>query len=94
MFVTIRLFIAIIFISYFVLFLFQVFLCKPREKIWNKLMTTGYCYNGYTVDEVNGIFNVVSDFAILMIPMHSLWRLHMSLKKKLLTMSVFAIGFW
>lgn len=92
-FVAIRICAWSIFIFYLAVMLFTVFQCNPREKIWNKLETTGYCYNSGAIYKASGIFNVLSDFAILILPMPLVWRLQMSLRKKLMTTGVFAIGF-
>ena len=71
---------------------FLIFICTPREKIWNPLMKGGHCFDGSASYKASGVFNVLSDFAILIVPMPTLWNLQMSLKKKLLTMGVFATG--
>ena len=55
-------------------------------------MTGGHCFDGSASYKASGVFNVLSDFAILIVPMPTLWSLQMSFKKKLLTMGVFAIG--
>ena len=68
-------------------------MCNPREKLWNPLITDGHCFNSGTDFESSGIFNVISDFAILILPMPCLWKLQMPLRKKLLVMGVFATGF-
>ena len=72
---------------------FLVFLCTPREKIWHPWITTGHCFSNVALYQASGIFNVLSDFAILFLPMATIWKLHMSLGKRLLTMGVFATGF-
>lgn len=73
-------------------FFFAIFECSPREKIWNRLETTGSCRNVNVALQASGLFNVLSDFMILVIPLPLLWKLQMSLKKKSLTTAVFAIG--
>ena len=40
----------------------------------------------------NGIIDLITDFAIFIIPMRPIWSLQMSLKKKLPVFGVFAIG--
>ena len=82
-----------ILIFYLVDTVFEIALCTPREKIWNPLMTTGHCFNGYASFQATGIFNVMSDFAILLLPMPTLWKLQMPRKRKFLMMAVFATGF-
>ncbi|KAL8832272.1 MAG: hypothetical protein Q9191_000371 [Dirinaria sp. TL-2023a] len=39
-----------------------------------------------------GVFSVISDFAILVLPLQSIWKLRMPLRKKLLISMVFATG--
>ena len=92
LFVAIRVCVWSIFLFHFVAVFFDIFQCNPREKIWNKLITTGHCYNISALDKASGVFNVVSDFAILILPVPSIWSLQMSLRKKLLTTGVFAVG--
>ena len=52
-------------IFYLVDTLFLIFMCSPREKIWNPLMHTGHCFNAGSSYKASGVFNVLSDFAIL-----------------------------
>lgn len=91
-FVAFQICIWIMLLFYLVACFFVIFECSPREKIWNKLETTGYCYNGDVRDKASGIFSVLSDFAIFILPMPSIWKLQMPLRKKLLTSIVFAVG--
>lgn len=93
MFIAIRSCIWSIFVFYFVEMFFNIFQCSPRQEIWNKLETTGYCYNTNAIDKASGVFNVITDFAILILPMSSIWKLQMSLRNKILITGVFAIGF-
>ena len=93
LYIAIRICILAVFVFYFVRLFFDIFQCSPREKIWDPLITTGHCYDGEAAYKASGIFNVISDFAILILPVPSVWRLNMSLRKKLLTICVFASGF-
>ena len=70
---------------------FNIFMCRPREKYWNRLKT-GSCYNWDSSMLGTGFFNVFSDFALLMLPVRSIWKLHVPLKKKLGVLAVFATG--
>ena len=80
-------------IFYLVETVFEIAICTPRKKIWNPLMTTGHCFSVDATFQATGIFNVISDFAILILPMPCLWRLRMPLKKKVLMTTIFATGF-
>lgn len=93
MFIAIRIGILSIFLFYFLNMFFDIFQCSPREKIWNLSIVSGHCFNGNVVYKASGLFNVMADFAILIMPMPSVWKLNMSLKRKLLTTGVFASGF-
>ena len=80
--------------SFSVIYLFwNIFMCNPREKLWNPLITTGHCHDSNINSESSGIFNVLSDFAILILPMPCLWKLQMPMRKKILMVGVFATGF-
>ena len=94
LFVAIQTLIWSSFIFYFVESIFAVVICTPREKIWNPLMTTGYCFDGDATYMASGMFNVVSDFAILILPILPILRLQLPLKRKLMMLAVFATGAW
>ena len=74
--------------------IFEIIMCIPRKKIWDPLMSTGHCFDYKAVYRATGIFNVVSDFAVLIIPMISICRLQLPLRKKLMLATVFATGIW
>ncbi|ERF70422.1 hypothetical protein EPUS_04700 [Endocarpon pusillum Z07020] len=82
------------FIFYFTDFIFQVTACTPREKFWNLLITTGHCRNTYAMYMASGIFNVLSDFAILILPIVPIWKLQLPFKRKILMIAIFSTGLW
>ena len=90
--VAIQLWIWTIFIFYLSGTFFALFRCSPREKIRNKLLTGGHCINTSADVKSCGVFNIISDFAIPSILMVALWNLQMPLKRKLLTIGIFAMG--
>ena len=77
---------------YFVGTVVEIDICTPREKIWNPLLNTGHCLHFWATFQVNAVFTVISDFAILILPMPSVWKLQVSLKKKILITAIFAAG--
>ncbi|KAM0798522.1 hypothetical protein BDR22DRAFT_808975 [Usnea florida] len=81
-------------VFYLVETIFEIAICTPRKKIWNPLMTTGHCFSVNATFQATGVFNVISDFAILILPMPCLWRLRMPLRKKVLMTTIFATGFF
>ena len=66
--------------------------CYPRMRIWAPLTTPGHCINTSAAYLSSGVFNVITDFAILFLPMPSLWKLQMPKHKKILTIAIFATG--
>lgn len=92
LFVTIHLLIWSNFIFYLIDTIFSIIMCSPREKIWNLLMTDGHCFDGNALFMASGIFNVLSDFAILLLPAIPIWRLQMPLKRKMMIGLVFWTG--
>jgi len=79
-------------IFYFVTTIFEVVMCNPRQKIWNPLTITGHCYDTNATYIAIGLFNVLSDFILLIIPMYTFWKLHLPLRKNVLMIAVFTSG--
>lgn len=78
-------------IYYIVTFFAGIFTCVPRRKIWEPAIP-GHCLNSVNWFIASGLVNVVSDFAILMIPIFCISMLQMPLKRKIGISAVFAIG--
>ena len=77
---------------YFIMALTAINECTPRKKIWNPLMVSGHCLDTNAGYRATGLFNVFTDFAILIVPIVPLWKLQMSLSKKFRITAVFACG--
>ena len=71
---------------------FFIGLCNPRRKTWQPWVS-GQCFivEGWNI--ATGIFNSVSDIVILILPIPCVWRLQMPLRKKAMTIGIFATGF-
>lgn len=67
--------------------------CIPRAKIWDPSIP-GHCINAYTLLNVSGIFNTVSDFVIVVLPLERVWTLKMTLRKKVYVVFAFTFGMW
>lgn len=70
----------------------EIWACVPRRKIWQPTLP-GHCLNNDAVLIIGGAVNVVTDWAILFIPLFSIGRLQMPLLKKIGVLAVFATGF-
>lgn len=91
LFIAIHSLVWVITIFYLFATFFAIFECSPREKIWITEMD-GKCFNQNEAYQSSGLFNVISDFVILVLPWASIWKLKLPLKKKLLIIAMFATG--
>ena len=91
-FVVIHIVIMSISIFYVVANGFNIFICHPREKYWNPLMTTGSCYSLNASIQAMSVFNVVSDFVILLLPVWPIWILQVPRANKVGMLALFATG--
>lgn len=70
----------------------QALQCSPRAKIWKPLLP-GHCFTSFfTLSFINTILNVVSDIAMLVMPILWVWKLQMTRKRKLGISLIFASG--
>ncbi|KAF2105871.1 hypothetical protein BDV96DRAFT_655248 [Lophiotrema nucula] len=86
--------ITIVTIFYILCLLLALLWCKPLAKAWFPLLE-GHCapYDAHLVlGNASGIFNVITDFYILVFPMPYVWRLNMKTRHKLRVMAVFGLG--
>ncbi|KAG4418995.1 hypothetical protein IFR04_007856 [Cadophora malorum] len=70
-----------------------VFQCIPVDKAWNK-KKPGHCYNLVEAWYTNAVFSIVTDFLILMLPMHMVYKLQRDRREKFLLYAVFGLGFF
>ncbi|KAF1956305.1 hypothetical protein CC80DRAFT_593772 [Byssothecium circinans] len=82
---------AINFLAYFATFIAFIFACWPREKIWNPKVP-GKCISTNSSILVTSAINLVSDFMILLIPLHAIKGLHIATSKKIGVGAIFATG--
>ena len=76
---------------YFSCIMFRSLACIPREKIWNPSIA-GVCINSAAGVISSAVFNVISDFALFVIPISGIWGLQISTHKKWGISAVFATG--
>ncbi|MCJ1369110.1 hypothetical protein MMC20_000318 [Loxospora ochrophaea] len=68
-----------------------IFQCTPPHKLWQS-STPGHCVSKYKYFLGTAIPEVVTDFVILAMPLPYVWKLQMTLKRKLLLSIVFVLG--
>lgn len=88
---------AIYFVGFFVLssaisntlsFAFQ---CTPPAKFWN-IELPGHCVNQPMLIMLASLFSFLTDFAIYIMPMPVIWRLQLTVRRKVELTLVFAVG--
>jgi len=87
-----RLVIAGMSVFYVVVFPLTLFICSPREKIWNPFYEGGSCGDQIALLIAASSFNAISDLIVLLLPVHSIWHLQISQKKKVVLALSFATG--
>ncbi|KAH7324161.1 putative integral membrane protein [Stachybotrys elegans] len=69
----------------------KIFECYPREKIWNKSLP-GRCVQMRWILNVSGGFNTVTDYLIIMLPVHAVMKLKMDRMKRVMVIFAFTFG--
>ncbi len=68
-------------------------LCIPRSgETWMESDFSSRCKKSIVMTYVQGIFNVVSDFYLLLLPIPVVWNLQMPLRKKIGVLTIFMAG--
>ena len=69
-----------------------IFSCTPVQFGWDKTIVGGRCINIALFHEFFGIYNIVLDLSVLVLPMPVVWRLQMKRSRKLCVIGLFALG--
>lgn len=52
-------------VVYIMVFVFNLVMCDPMEKIWNKFLENATCLNREAILTFIAVFNIVSDICIV-----------------------------
>lgn len=74
-----------------ILLFLWVLKCKPVPKAW-KLQEPGSCVHKGSLFFAHTIFSLLINVLIIILPMPTLWNLHMALRRRIIVMGIFAIG--
>lgn len=86
--------IGVIFIVYTVTSSITVGLCIPRKgERWALALPSSRCRDTMVTSYVQGIFNIVSDLYVLVLPLPVVWKLQLPLREKVGVSAVFMTGF-
>ena len=67
-------------------------LCRPLDYNWNLLPTTGHCGNQRSAYAAVCVIDIVTDVAILILPMSMIWRLQLATPRKVALTAVLCLG--
>lgn len=85
--------ISITCVFYLALGVANLVLCIPkRNESWTSTSYVERCYRTEVMGDIQGVFGLVSDLYIFVLPLPVLYRLHMSVKKKIGVTAVFLTG--
>lgn len=70
-----------------------VFQCNPVARAWNYDLP-GSCMNRRTSLIANAIPNIITDIAILLVPVVAVWRIRASTVERLSLIGLFTLGSW
>lgn len=65
--------------------------CTPRDKLWYTWLP-GKCINRKALDVCSSVFNLICDFAILLLPQKVIWNLQLRAKRKIGISVIFSVG--
>lgn len=69
-----------------------IFQCNPIEMAWQPWLTTGTCINLKGSFIGNGVPNILTDVAILAMPVKQVWHLHATMAQKVSLLCTFGLG--
>ncbi|KAF2798549.1 hypothetical protein K505DRAFT_296219 [Melanomma pulvis-pyrius CBS 109.77] len=69
-----------------------IFSCRPINKAWDITITSGHCTNRLRGHSVAAILNTTSDVLMLAMAQRGIWRLRLSLRKRLSLSAMFLVG--
>jgi hypothetical protein len=90
--IVIRIILAIILAYYIPAFIIKARICNPVSKYWNGADASGSCLNQGKVIMADSVVSVVTDLAILILPLPLTWSLHMPMEKKLKVIGLLSAG--
>ncbi|MCJ1358338.1 MAG: hypothetical protein MMC33_008337 [Icmadophila ericetorum] len=80
-------------ISWYIVLVFLVcFGCRPIQFYWDKSIRGGYCVNENDLSYGTTAANVVMDLIVLLLPIPSLWALHMPAGRRISLVFLFLLG--
>jgi hypothetical protein len=86
----IRVFAAFILTYYFAILFARIFWCTPISTFWNP--GNGTCIDLYVVFTIDSFISLITDGAILVLPIVLAWPLHLPISKKIKVVAILGAG--
>lgn len=71
----------------------KIWECVPRSRAWDQSVP-GHCIDALMLVNVDGIFNTLTDFILVIMPLRMVWNLNMKVTKKVHVVPAFTFGLW
>jgi hypothetical protein len=79
--------------AYTGIFFSVLFACQPIAASWDPaLFSTGVCLNRGAIYIATAVIGVITDVVVILLPIPTIWGLHMHMKQKLGLLGIFGIG--
>ena len=79
------------FIFYIITWFKSIFLCKPIQRSYNPSIP-GHCSAEDVLPYVTGVWGFLSDFYLLILPIHCVWSLNVKKERKWKLIVTFSVG--
>ena len=66
--------------------------CRPIRAAWDPTIYDAKCFNSVRLFDWILSFNVVLDMAIILLPIHPIWRLNIPKSQRLTVLAIFGLG--
>ena len=76
---------------YIAISLAGAFICLPVKSTWDPKVP-GHCGNRYILDIIDPLPWIITDFAILVLPLPMVWKLHAPTRNKIALSGLFLVG--
>ncbi|KAJ6114887.1 hypothetical protein N7486_000665 [Penicillium sp. IBT 16267x] len=83
---------AFIAVSHTLMVFLTVFSCSPISAHWDVFNTTAKCWPEMILPYASGALSSSSDLFVLLLPIHSLWKLNMKVGSRIRIIGVFGVG--
>lgn len=74
------------------IFIADLFQCYPFAFLWDKTIPGGKCMDQQAFFVGSAVLNIISDCAVLALPIPMVWKMQTNLRKKIALLFLFSLG--